>query len=40
VNIDRTASFVSELAAEGDASIAKLALANSQIQKLAIGVSW
>jgi glutamate dehydrogenase len=33
--IERTASFLSELAAGGDASIAKLALANSQIQKLA-----
>jgi NAD-specific glutamate dehydrogenase len=33
--IERTASFLSELAAGGDASIAKLALANSQVQKLA-----
>ena len=33
--IERTASFLSELAEGGDASIAKLALANSQIQKLA-----
>ncbi|HMI96364.1 MAG TPA: NAD-glutamate dehydrogenase [Micropepsaceae bacterium] len=33
--IERTASFLSELAEGGDASIAKLALANSQVQKLA-----
>jgi glutamate dehydrogenase len=33
--IERTASFLSELAEGGEASIAKLALANSQIQKLA-----
>ena len=34
-DIDRTTGFLSELAAEGEASVAKLALANSQIQKLA-----
>jgi glutamate dehydrogenase len=37
--IERTASFLSELAEGGDASIAKLALANSQIQKLATTAS-
>jgi glutamate dehydrogenase len=37
--IERTASFLSELADGGDASIAKLALANSQIQKLATTAS-
>ncbi|HXJ02802.1 MAG TPA: hypothetical protein VNH44_16395, partial [Micropepsaceae bacterium] len=34
-DIERTASFLSELERGGEASIAKLALANSQIQKLA-----
>jgi glutamate dehydrogenase len=33
--LERTASFLSELERGGEASIAKLALANSQIQKLA-----
>jgi NAD-specific glutamate dehydrogenase len=37
--IERTASFLSELAEGGDASIAKLALANSQVQKLATTVA-
>jgi glutamate dehydrogenase len=37
--MERTASFLSELAEGGDASIAKLALANSQIQKLATTAS-
>jgi NAD-specific glutamate dehydrogenase len=34
-DIDRTLNFMSELERAGDASISKLALANSQIQKLA-----
>jgi NAD-specific glutamate dehydrogenase len=34
-DIDRTLNFLSELERAGDASISKLALANSQIQKLA-----
>lgn len=34
-DIERTLSFLAELESGGDASIAKLALANSQIQKLA-----
>jgi glutamate dehydrogenase len=38
-DIERTTSFLSELAAEGEASVAKLALANSQIQKLASAIS-
>ena len=33
--IDRALSFLAELESGGEASIAKLALANSQIQKLA-----
>jgi len=38
-DVERTASFLSELERGGDATIAKLALANSQIQKLASAVS-
>jgi glutamate dehydrogenase len=38
-DIERTASFLSELERGGEATIAKLALANSQIQKLASAVS-
>jgi len=37
--IERTAAFLSELEREGEASIAKLALANSQVQKLANAAS-
>jgi NAD-specific glutamate dehydrogenase len=38
-DIERTANFLSELERGGEATIAKLALANSQIQKLASAVS-
>jgi NAD-specific glutamate dehydrogenase len=38
-DVERTVSFLSELERAGDATIAKLALANSQVQKLANTVS-